>query len=51
VLKLDGDSGETCRDPADGWSASNTPTLLGCSIYGAGNVKIAVDQDIAVAIA
>ena len=38
-------------DPADGWSAPDTATLAGYAIYAAGNVKIAVDQDIAVAVA
>ena len=52
VLKLDGDSGDTLSlDPADGWSAPDTATLLGYAVYAAGNVKIAVDQDIVVAIA
>ncbi len=52
MLKLDGDSGDTLSlDPADGWSAPDTATLLGYAIYAAGNVKIAVDQDIVVAIA
>jgi hypothetical protein len=52
VLKFDGDSGDTLSlDPADGWSAPDTATLAGYAIYAAGNVKIAVDQDVVVAIA
>jgi hypothetical protein len=52
VLKLDGDSGDTLSlDPADGWSGPDTATLAGYAIFAAGNVKIAVDQDIAVAVA
>jgi hypothetical protein len=52
VLKLDGDSGDSLSlDPADGWSAPDTATLAGYAIYAAGNVKIAVDQDIPVAVA
>ena len=52
VLKIDGDSGDTVSlDPADGWSAPDTATLAGYAIYAAGNLKIAVDQDIAVAVA
>ena len=52
VLKLDGDSNDSLSlDPADGWSAPDTATLAGYAIYAAGNVKIAVDQDIAVAVA
>ncbi len=52
VLKIDGDSGDTLSlDPADGWSAPDTASLLGYAIYTAGNVKIAVDQDIVVAVA
>ena len=52
VLKIDGNSGDTLSlDPADGWSAPDTTTLVGYAIYAAGNVKIAVDQDIVVAVA
>jgi hypothetical protein len=52
VLKIDGDDGDTLSlDPADGWSAPDTATLAGYAIYAAGNVKIAVDQDITVAVA
>jgi hypothetical protein len=52
VLKLDGDTNDTLSlDPADAWSVPDTTTLAGYAIYAAGNVKIAVDQDITVAIA
>jgi hypothetical protein len=52
VLKIDGDSDDSLSlDPADGWSAPDTATLTGYAIYAAGNVKIAVDQDITVAVA
>jgi hypothetical protein len=52
VLKLDGDGSDTLSlDPADGWSAPDTATLAGYAIYAAGNVKIAVDLDITVAVA
>ena len=52
VLKIDGDSGDTLSlDPADGWGAPDTSILIGYALYTAGNVKIAVDQDIVVAIA
>ena len=52
VLKIDGDSGDTLSfDPADGWSAPDTATAAGYAIYAAGNLKIAVDQDIVVAVA
>ena len=52
VLKLDGDTNDSLSlDPADGWSAPDTVTLAGYAIYAAGNVKIAVDQDITVAVA
>lgn len=52
ALKIDGDTNDTLLlDPADGWSAPDTATLSGYAIYAAGNVKIAVDQDIAVAVA
>jgi hypothetical protein len=52
VLKIDGDSGDTLSlDPADGWSVPDTATLAGYAIYAVGNVKIAVDQDITVAVA
>jgi Ca2+-binding RTX toxin-like protein len=52
VLKVDGDSGDTLSlDPADGWSAPDAAILAGYAIYAAGNVKIAVDLDITVAVA
>ena len=52
VLKIDGNIGDGLSlDPADGWSAPDTATLTGYAIYAAGNVKIAVDQDIVVAVA
>ena len=51
-LAIDGDSGDTLSlDPADGWSAPNTSALIGYAMYTSANVKIVVDQDIAVAIA
>jgi hypothetical protein len=37
--------------PADGWSAPDIATPTGYAIYAAGNVKIAIDQDIIVAVA
>ena len=52
VLKIDGDTGDSLSlDPADGWSAADTSTLPGYAIYAAGNAKVAVDQDITVAVA
>ena len=52
VLKFDGDSNDSLSlDPADGWGAPDTATLAGYAIYAAVNVKIAVDQDITVAVA
>ena len=49
VLKIDGDAGDFLTlDLSDGWSAADTATLADYAIYAAGNVKIAVDQDIAV---
>jgi Ca2+-binding RTX toxin-like protein len=52
VLKIDGDTGDTLSlNSADGWSAPDTGTLAGYAIYAAGNVKIAIDQDIGVAVA
>jgi len=52
VLKFDGDSGDTLLlNPAENWGEPDTVTLAGYALYSAGNVKIAVDQDIVVAIA
>ena len=52
VLKIDGEIGDTLSlDPADGWSAPDTSSVIGYAIYAAASVKIAVDQDIAVAVA
>jgi hypothetical protein len=52
VLKIDGDSGDTLSlDPADGWSVPDTATLAGYAIYAVSSVKIAVDLDIAMAVA
>jgi hypothetical protein len=52
VLKIDGDTADSLSlNPADGWSAADTATLAGYAIYTASNVKIAVDQDITVAVA
>ncbi|HEY3145726.1 MAG TPA: hypothetical protein VGJ75_05215, partial [Dongiaceae bacterium] len=52
VFKINGDTGDSLSlDGADGWSAPDTGTLAGYAIYAAGNVKIAVDQDINVAVA
>ncbi len=52
VLKIDGDTSDSLSlDPADGWSAADTTTLAGYAILTAGGAKIAVDQDITVAVA
>jgi Ca2+-binding RTX toxin-like protein len=52
ALKIDGDKADSLSlNPADGWSAADTTTLADYAIYTAGNVKIAVDQDITVAVA
>ncbi len=51
VLKIDGAGSSLSLDAADGWSGPDTATLAGYAIYAAGNVKIAVDLDIAVAVA
>jgi Ca2+-binding RTX toxin-like protein len=52
VLKIDGNTGDSLSlASADGWSAPDTSTLAGYAIYATGNAKIAVDQDISVAVA
>jgi hypothetical protein len=52
VLKIDGEIGDTLSlDPADGWGAPDTSSVIGYAVYAAANVKIAVDLDIAVAVA
>jgi hypothetical protein len=49
ALKIDGDAGDSLAlDSADGWSAADEATLPDYAIYTAGNVTIAVDQDISV---
>jgi hypothetical protein len=49
VLKIDGDAGDSLSLSDDGWSQPDTSTLPGYAIYAVDNVKVAVDQDIAVA--
>jgi hypothetical protein len=52
LLKIDGEIGDTLSlDPADGWRAPDTSAVIGYALYAAANVKIAVDLDIAVAVA
>ena len=51
VLKIDGEAGDTLAlFNADHWGAADTSTLAGYAIYTSGNVKIAVDDDIAVSV-
>lgn len=51
VLKIDGEAGDTLAlFSADHWGAADTSTLAGYAIYTSGNVKIAVDDDIAVSV-
>jgi Ca2+-binding RTX toxin-like protein len=51
VLKIDGEAGDTLElFNADHWGTADTLTLAGYAIYSAGNVRIAVDTDIAVSV-
>jgi hypothetical protein len=49
LLKIEGDAGDSLSLSDDGWSSSDPSTLPGYVIYAVNSVKIAVDQDIAVA--
>jgi hypothetical protein len=50
VLKIEGDTGDSLSLSDERWSAPDTSTLPGYAIYAVNNAKIAVDQDIAVAV-
>ena len=52
VLRLDGDAIDSLTLAlADGWGAADTTTFSGYAIYAVQNVRVAVDQDIAVSVA
>lgn len=52
VLTILGDSGDTLKlSTADGWGATNVAVLPGFAVYTSGGVQVAVDTDIAVAVA
>jgi hypothetical protein len=52
VLRLDGDAIDSLSLAlSDGWGAADTTTFNGYAIYAVQNVRIAVDQDIAVSLA
>ncbi len=49
VLKIEGEAGDALElSIAEGWSAADTTTLAGYSIYTSGNVRIAVDSEVSV---
>jgi hypothetical protein len=50
VLKIDLDASDSLSLSDDGWSVPDTSSLAGYAIYAVNNVKIAVDQDIVVAL-
>lgn len=51
VLRLDGDAIDSLTlSLADGWGTADTTTFTGYAIYVVQNVRIAVDQDIAVSL-
>lgn len=51
ALKIDGNSGDTLTlFASDQWSAADTATLLGYAVYTHGAIRIAIDNDIAVAV-
>jgi hypothetical protein len=51
VLKIDGNAGDTLHlSAADGWSAADTSSLAGYSVYASQGVHIAIDTAIAVTV-